>query len=385
MDHETNKKQYLVTGMTCAACQGHVERAVKKVPGVSKGSVALLTNSMIVEGTAGEDDVVRAVEKAGYGASPMGDTRAKGSPLISAEEEALKDRETPRLMKRLIWSVLFLVLLMYITMGHNMLSWPVPAFLDHNHLGLALSQMLLALFVLVINRDFFISGIRSLSQGAPNMDVLVAMGSGISFLWSLYIFYRMTWLITNGVSNMNIMPLYHDQLYFESAAMIPALITVGKLLEALSKGRTTDALKSLMKMAPKEALLLRNGEEIRLPVSEVRVGDIFLVKPGEAVPVDGEILSGTAALDEAALTGESVPVDKGIGDAVRAASINTNGYIQAKATRVGEDTSFAQIIRMVSEAATTKAPIARMADKVSAVFVPAVIGIAALVFAVHLA
>ena len=385
MDHETNKKQYLVTGMTCAACQGHVERAVKKVPGVSKVSVALLTNSMIVEGTAGEDDVVRAVEKAGYGASPMGDTRAEGSPLISAEEEALKDRETPRLMKRLIWSVLFLVLLMYITMGHNMLSWPVPAFLDHNHLGLALSQMLLALFVLGINRDFFISGIRSLSQGAPNMDVLVAMGSGISFLWSLYIFYRMTWLITNGVSNMNIMPLYHDQLYFESAAMIPALITVGKLLEALSKGRTTDALKSLMRMAPKEALLLRNGEEIRLPVSEVRVGDIFLVKPGEAVPVDGEILSGTAALDEAALTGESVPVDKGIGDAVRAASINTNGYIQAKATRVGEDTSFAQIIRMVSEAAATKAPIARMADKVAAVFVPAVIGIAALVFAVHLA
>ena len=319
MDHETNKKQYLVTGMTCAACQGHVERAVKKVPGVSKVSVALLTNSMIVEGTAGADDVVRAVEKAGYGASPMEDTRAEGSPLISAEEEALKDRETPRLMKRLIWSVLFLVLLMYITMGHNMLSWPVPAFLDHNHLGLALSQMLLALFVLVINRDFFISGIRSLSQGAPNMDVLVAMGSGISFLWSLYIFYRMTWLITNDVSNMNIMPLYHDQLYFESAAMIPALITVGKLLEALSKGRTTDALKSLMRMAPKEALLLRNGEEIRLPVSEVRVGDIFLVKPGEAVPVDGEILLGTAALDEAALTGESVPVDKGIGDAVRAA------------------------------------------------------------------
>lgn len=384
MDHETNKKQYLVTGMTCAACQGHVERAVKKVPGVSKVSVALLTNSMIVEGTAGEDDVVRAVEKAGYGASPMGDTRAKGSPLISAEEEALKDRETPRLMKRLIWSVLFLLLLMYITMGHNMLSWPVPAFLDHNHLGLALSQMLLAFFVLGINRDFFISGIRSLSQGAPNMDVLVAMGSGISFLWSLYIFYRMTWLITNDVSNMNIMPLYHDQLYFESAAMIPALITVGKLLEALSKGRTTDALKSLMRMAPKEALLLRNGEEIRLPVSEVRVGDIFLVKPGEAVPVDGEILSGTAALDEAALTGESVPVDKGIGDAVRAASINTNGYIKAKATRVGEDTSFAQIIRMVSEAGMTKAPIARMADKVSAVFVPAVIGIAALVFAVHL-
>ena len=371
--------------MTCAACQGHVERAVKKVPGVSKVSVSLLTNSMIIEGTAGEDAVVRAVEKAGYGASPMGDPRSAGSPLMSAEEEALKDRETPRLMKRIIWSVLFLVLLMYITMGHNMLSWPVPAFLDHNHLGLALSQMLLALFVLGINRDFFISGIRSLSQGAPNMDVLVAMGSGISFLWSLYIFYRMTWLITNGVSNMNIMPLYHDQLYFESAAMIPALITVGKLLEALSKGRTTDALKSLMKMAPKEALLLRNGEEIRLPVSEVGVGDIFLVKPGEAVPVDGEILSGTAALDEAALTGESVPVDKGVGDAVRAASINTNGHITAKATRVGEDTSFSQIIRMVSEAAATKAPIARMADRVSAVFVPAVIGIAVLVFAVHLA
>lgn len=371
--------------MTCAACQGHVERAVKKVPGVSKVSVSLLTNSMIVEGTAGEDAVVRAVEKAGYGASPMEDPRSAGSPLMSVEEEALKDRETPRLAKRLIWSALFLVLLMYITMGHNMLSWPVPSFLDHNHLGLALSQMLLSLFVLGINRDFFISGFRSLSQGAPNMDVLVAMGSGISFLWSLCIFYRMTWLITNGVSNMNIMPLYHDQLYFESAAMIPALITVGKLLEALSKGRTTDALKSLMKMAPKEALLLRNGEEIRLPVSEVRAGDIFLVKPGEAVSVDGEILSGTAALDESALTGESVPVDKGVGDAVRAASINTNGHITAKATRVGEDTSFSQIIRMVSEAAATKAPIARMADRVSAVFVPAVIGIAVLVFAVHLA
>lgn len=380
-----NKNHFIVTGMTCAACQGHVERAVKKVPGVSKVSVSLLTNSMIIEGTAGEDAVVRAVEKAGYGASPMEDPRSAGSPLMSAEEEALKDRETPRLAKCLIWSALFLVLLMYITMGHNMLSWPVPSFLDHNHLGLALSQMLLSLFVLGINRDFFISGFRSLSQGAPNMDVLVAMGSGISFLWSLCIFYRMTWLITNGVSNMNIMPLYHDQLYFESAAMIPALITVGKLLEALSKGRTTDALKSLMKMAPKEALLLRNGEEIRLPVSEVRVGDIFLVKPGEAVPVDGEILSGTAALDEATLTGESVPVDKGVGDAVRAASINTNGHITAKATRVGEDTSFSQIIRMVSEAAATKAPIARMADRVSAVFVPAVIGIAVLVFAVHLA
>lgn len=380
-----NKNHFIVTGMTCAACQGHVERAVKKVPGVSKVSVSLLTNSMIVEGTAGEDAVVRVVEKAGYGASPMEDPRSAGSPLMSVEEEALKDRETPRLAKRLIWSALFLVLLMYITMGHNMLSWPVPSFLDHNHLGLALSQMLLSLFVLGINRDFFISGFRSLSQGAPNMDVLVAMGSGISFLWSLCIFYRMTWLITNGVSNMNIMPLYHDQLYFESAATIPALITVGKLLEALSKGRTTDALKSLMKMAPKEALLLRNGEEIRLPVSEVRAGDIFLVKPGEAVPVDGEILSGTAALDESALTGESVPVDKGVGDAVRAASINTNGHITAKATRVGEDTSFSQIIRMVSEAAATKAPIARMADRVSAVFVPAVIGIAVLVFAVHLA
>lgn len=380
-----NKNHFIVTGMTCAACQGYVERAVKKVPGVSKVSVSLLTNSMIVEGTAGEDAVVRAVEKAGYGASPMEDPRSAGSPLMSVEEEALKDRETPRLAKRLIWSALFLVLLMYITMGHNMLSWPVPSFLDHNHLGLALSQMLLSLFVLGINRDFFISGFRSLSQGAPNMDVLVAMGSGISFLWSLCIFYRMTWLITNGVSNMNIMPLYHDQLYFEAAAMIPALITVGKLLEALSKGRTTDALKSLMKMAPKEALLLRNGEEIRLPVSEVRAGDIFLVKPGEAVPVDGEILSGTAALDESALTGESVPVDKGVGDVVRAASINTNGHITAKATRVGEDTSFSQIIRMVSEAAATKAPIARMADRVSAVFVPAVIGIAVLVFAVHLA
>lgn len=379
-----NKTHFIVTGMTCAACQGHVERAVKKLPGVARVSVSLLTNSMTVEGTASAAAVVAAVEKAGYGASPMG-AKAAGESLLSAEEEALKDRETPRLAKRLLWSILFLVLLMYITMGHNMLSWPVPAFLDHNHLGLALSQMLLALFVLGINRDFFISGIRSLSQGAPNMDVLVAMGSGISFLWSLYIFYKMTWLVTNGVSNMNIMPLYHDQLYFESAAMIPALITVGKLLESLSKGRTTDALKSLMKMAPQEALLLRKGEEIRLPVSEVRLGDIFLVKPGEAVPVDGEILSGMAALDEAALTGESVPVDKGVGDVVRAASINTNGHITAKATRVGEDTSFAQIIRMVSEAGMAKAPIARIADRASAIFVPAVICIAAIVFAIHLA
>lgn len=374
-----NKCQYMVTGMTCAACQAHVEKAVSRVPGVDKVTVSLLTNSMSVEGKASASDVVEAVEKAGYGAKPMGASSA-GMSRLEAEKEALEDHETPKLKRRLLISILFLMVLMYFTMGHNMLDLPVPFFLNHNHLGLALTEMILAFIVMAVNHAFFDSGFKSLFHRSPNMDTLVALGSSVSFGWSLYVFYKMTWLITQGSSSMDIMPLYHDQLYFESAAMIPALITVGKLLESISKGRTTDALKGLMKIAPKTALVEREGKESLIPVEEVRAGDIFIVKPGESVPVDGEILEGETAVDESALTGESVPVDKKPGDRVSAATMNTNGYIRARALRVGEDTTFAQIIRMVSDAAATKAPIARIADKVSAVFVPAVILIALLVF-----
>lgn len=374
-----NKCQYMVTGMTCAACQAHVEKAVSRVPGVDKVTVSLLTNSMSVEGKASASDVVEAVEKAGYGAKPMGASSA-GMSRLEAEKEALEDHETPKLKRRLLISILFLMVLMYFTMGHNMLDLPVPFFLNHNHLGLALTEMILAFIVMAVNHAFFDSGFKSLFHRSPNMDTLVALGSSVSFGWSLYVFYKMTWLITQGSSSMDIMPLYHDQLYFESAAMIPALITVGKLLESISKGRTTDALKGLMKIAPKTALVEREGKESLIPVEEVRAGDIFIVKPGDSVPVDGEILEGETAVDESALTGESVPVDKKPGDRVSAATMNTNGYIRARALRVGEDTTFAQIIRMVSDAAATKAPIARIADKVSAVFVPAVILIALLVF-----
>lgn len=374
-----NKCQYMVTGMTCAACQAHVEKAVSRVPGVDKVTVSLLTNSMSVEGKASASDVVEAVEKAGYGARPM-DASSAGMSRLEAEKEALEDHETPKLKRRLLISILFLMVLMYFTMGHNMLDLPVPFFLNHNHLGLALTEMILAFIVMAVNHAFFDSGFKSLFHRSPNMDTLVALGSSVSFGWSLYVFYKMTWLITQGSSSMDIMPLYHDQLYFESAAMIPALITVGKLLESISKGRTTDALKGLMKIAPKTALVEREGKESLIPVEEVRLGDIFIVKPGESVPVDGEILEGETAVDESALTGESVPVDKKPGDRVSAATMNTNGYIRARALRVGEDTTFAQIIRMVSDAAATKAPIARIADKVSAVFVPAVILIALLVF-----
>lgn len=374
-----NKCQYMVTGMTCAACQAHVEKAVSRVPGVDKVTVSLLTNSMSVEGKASASDVVEAVEKAGYGAKPM-DASSAGMSRLEAEKEALEDHETPKLKRRLLISILFLMVLMYFTMGHNMLDLPVPFFLNHNHLGLALTEMILAFIVMAVNHAFFDSGFKSLFHRSPNMDTLVALGSSVSFGWSLYVFYKMTWLITQGSSSMDIMPLYHDQLYFESAAMIPALITVGKLLESISKGRTTDALKGLMKIAPKTALVEREGKESLIPVEEVRAGDIFIVKPGDSVPVDGEILEGETAVDESALTGESVPVDKKPGDRVSAATMNTNGYIRARALRVGEDTTFAQIIRMVSDAAATKAPIARIADKVSAVFVPAVILIALLVF-----
>ena len=373
-------KQFVVTGMSCAACQARVEKAVSGVPGVSACSVSLLTNSMGVEGSASDEAVIRAVEKAGYGASLKGaseQNRKAGG--FAAEEEALKDRETPKLKRRLVLSVGFLLLLMYITMGHNMWNWPLPAWFQHNHLALTLTQMLLALIVMVINRKFFTSGFGSLMHGAPNMDTLVALGSAVSFGWSLFVFYEMCGMITQGVPNAQLMELYHNQLYFESAAMIPALITVGKMLEAMSKGRTTDALKSLMKLAPKTAVLLRDGGEVEVPIDEVRSGDVFVVRPGESIPVDGVVLEGNSAVNESALTGESIPVDKAEGDTVSAATINTSGFIRCRATRVGEDTTLSQIVRMVSDAAATKAPIARIADRVSGVFVPAVIGISAVV------
>ena len=382
-------KQFIVTGMTCAACQARVEKAVGKLPGVKEVSVSLLTNSMGVEGDASEADVIRAVEEAGYGARPKNAAETKEKQgvqaKIAAEEEALKDHETPKLVKRLAWSIGFLLILMYITMGHNMLGLPVPAFLEHNHPGLALTQMLLAIIVMYINRAFFVSGFRTLFSGSPNMDALVALGSSVSFGWSLYVFYKMTVMISQGTPNADIMDIYHSQLYFESAAMIPALITVGKTLESLSKGRTTNALKNLMKMAPKTAVVERDGKELLVDIDEVRTGDIFVVRPGESIPVDGTIIEGNTAVDESALTGESIPADKTVGDNVSAATINQSGFFKAKASRVGEDTTFSQIIQMVSDAAATKAPIARIADKVSGVFVPAVIAIAAIVFIIWMA
>ncbi len=384
--------QYIVIGMTCAACQARVEKAVGKVEGVRNVSVSLLTNSMGVDGDASEADVIRAVEEAGYGAKPKNSTDSKAnkdklslSQKLAAEEEALKDHETPKLVKRLAWSIVFLLVLMYITMGHNMLNLPVLASLEHNHLGLALTQMILAIIVMYINRAFFILGFRSLFHGSPNMDALVALGSSVSFGWSLYVIYKMTVMITNGTSNADIMEIYHSQLYFESAAMIPALITVGKTLESLSKGRTTDALKNLMRMAPKTATIERDGKEVLVDIDEVLAGDIFVVKPGESIPVDGMVIEGETAVDESALTGESIPVDKSIGDIVSAATINQSGFFRAKASRVGEDTTFSQIIQMVSDAAATKAPIARIADKVSGVFVPAVIAISIVVFIIWFA
>lgn len=368
-------KQYIVTGMTCAACQAHVEKAVWELKDVDSVSVSLLTNSMRVEGNADPDEVIQAVEKAGYGAHVQGEEKHSSNDL----EEALVDRETPKLKKRLLHSVIWLMILMYITMGHNMLSWPVPAFLNHNHLGLALTQMLICLVVMYINRAFFISGFKSLVHGSPNMDTLVALGSFVSFAWSLYVLYQLTCMITNGAANMDLMPLYHSELYFESAAMIPALITVGKTLESISKGKTTDALKSLMKLAPKKANIERNGEIVEVDIEEVQVGDIFVVKPAEAIPVDGIVLSGNSAVDESSLTGESIPVDKSEGDHVSAATMNQSGYLRAKATKVGKDTTFSEIIQMVSDASSTKAPIARIADKVSGIFVPCVIAISIVV------
>lgn len=369
-------EQYVVTGMTCAACQAHVEKAVKEVKGVDSVAVSLLTNSMRVEGNAKSNDIIHAVEEAGYGA------HLKGQQESAQMENDLEDHETPKLKKRLLHSVIWLIVLMYITMGHNMWNWPVPGFLNHNHLGLALTQMLITIVVMYINRAFFISGFKSLMHRAPNMDTLVALGSSVSFAWSLYVFYQMTVLVTNGTGNMDLMPLYHNNLYFETAAMIPALITVGKTLESISKGKTTDALKALLKLAPKKANIEKDGKTIEVDIAEVQIGDIFVVKPGESVPVDGIVLEGTTAIDESSLTGESIPVDKTIGDKVSAATINQSGYFKAKATRIGEDTTFSQIIQMVTDASATKAPIARIADRVSAVFVPAVIGISIVVFIV---
>ena len=372
--------------MSCAACQARVEKAVAKVPGVETVSVSLLTNSMGVTGTARDADIIDAVERAGYGAREKGADRNPGgsghyTAELAAQEEALKDRETPKLKKRLILSAVFLFVLMYISMGHNMWGWPLPAYFVHNHLGLTLTQMILAAIVMIINHKFFTSGFSSLIHGAPNMDTLVALGSSVSFAWSTFVFYEMCGMIARGAAQMDLMDLYHGQLYFESAAMIPALITIGKMLEAMSKGRTTNALKSLMQLAPKTAVLVRDGLEVEVPVDEVRVGDIFVVRPGESIPVDGEVTEGGSAVDESALTGESIPVDKQVGDHVSAATINQSGFIKCRAERVGENTTLAQIIHMVSDAAATKAPIARIADRVSGIFVPAVIGIAVIVTA----
>ena len=367
-------EQYNVTGMSCAACSARVEKAVSKVPGVTACSVSLLTNSMGVEGTASPDAIVRAVEEAGYGASPKQAAGAAPASDAGAALDALADHETPRLKRRLIASLGFLLVLMYFSMGHMMWGWPLPAWFEGNHVAVALVQMLLAVAVMVINQKFFVSGFKSLAHGAPNMDTLVALGSSASFVWSTYAVFVMTNAQLHG-DGARVME-YMMELYFESAAMILTLITVGKMLEARSKGRTTDALKSLMKLAPQTATLLRDGSEVTVPIGQVRRGDQFVVRPGENIPVDGLVLEGASAVNESALTGESIPVDKAPGDAVSAATVNQSGFLRCEATRVGEDTTLSQIIRMVSDAAATKAPIAKIADRVSGVFVPAVIAIA---------
>ena len=366
-------EQYTITGMSCAACSARVEKAVGKVPGVTACSVSLLTNSMGVEGTASPQDIIRAVEQAGYGASPKAAGPAQAQPA-GAALDALADHETPRLKRRLIASLGFLLVLMYFSMGHMMWGWPLPAWFAGNHLAVALVELLLAGIVMVINQRFFISGFKSLLHRSPNMDTLVALGSTASFVWSTYAVFVMTDAQLHG-DTARVME-YMMELYFESAAMILTLITVGKMLEARSKGKTTDALKSLMKLAPKTATLLREGREVEVPIEQVRRGDQFVVRPGENIPVDGVVLEGASAVNESALTGESIPVDKAPGDAVSAATVNQSGFLRCEATRVGEDTTLSQIIRMVSDAAATKAPIAKIADKVSGVFVPAVITIA---------
>ena len=374
-------KQYTVTGMSCAACSARVEKAVSKVDGVTSCSVSLLTNSMGVEGSATDAQIVEAVEQAGYGASPKGtatesenDKANNSLEQLKAAQDALVDRETPKLRNRLIASLIFLVVLMYFSMGHMMWGWPLPKFFNGNHVAMGLLQLLLTVAVMVINQKFFISGFKGLIHGAPNMDTLVALGSAASFGYSVYALFAMTAAQVNG--DMDAVMSYMHEFYFESAAMILALITVGKMLEAHSKGKTTDALKSLMQLAPKTATVVRDGVEQEISVDAVKKGDIFVVRPGENIPVDGEIIDGTTAVNESALTGESIPVDKQKGDAVSAATVNQSGFIKCCATRVGEDTTLSQIIQMVSDAAATKAPIAKIADRVSGVFVPAVITIA---------
>ena len=365
-------EQYTVTGMSCAACSARVEKAVKAVPGVTSCSVSLLTNSMGVEGTASASAIVKAVQEAGYGASP----KAAAAETSSAELDALADHETPRLKKRLVASLVFLAVLMYFSMGHMMWGWPLPHWFDGNHVAMGLVQLLLAGIVMVINQKFFISGFKGLLHRAPNMDTLVALGSSASFLWSTYALFAMTRAQVDG--NDALVMHYMMELYFESAAMILTLITVGKMLEARSKGKTTDALKSLMKLAPQTATLLQEGAEVTVPIAQVKKGDLFVVRPGENIPVDGLVLEGSSAVNESALTGESIPVDKAAGDKVSAATTNQSGFLKCEATRVGEDTTLAQIIRMVSDAAATKAPIAKIADTVSGFFVPAVISISVL-------
>ena len=374
-------KQYTVTGMSCAACSARVEKAVSKVDGVTSCSVSLLTNSMGVEGSATDAQIVEAVEQAGYGASPKGtatesdnDKANNSLEQLKAAQDALVDRETPKLRNRLIASLIFLVVLMYFSMGHMMWGWPLPEFFNGNHVAMGLLQLLLTVAVMVINQKFFISGFKGLIHGAPNMDTLVALGSAASFGYSVYALFAMTAAQVNG--DMDAVMSYMHEFYFESAAMILALITVGKMLEAHSKGKTTDALKSLMQLAPKTATVVRDGVEQEISVDAVKKGDIFVVRPGENIPVDGEIIDGTTAVNESALTGESIPVDKQPKDAVSAATVNQSGFIKCRATRVGEDTTLSQIIQMVSDAAATKAPIAKIADRVSGVFVPAVITIA---------
>ena len=366
-------EQYNVTGMSCAACSARVEKAVKKVPGVTSCSVSLLTNSMGVEGTASPAAILSAVQEAGYGASPKNASASKASGA-SADLDALADHETPKLKRRLIASLGFLLVLMYFSMGHMMWGWPLPHWFDGNHVAMGLVQLLLAGIVMVINQKFFINGFKGLIHGAPNMDTLVALGSMASFVWSTYALFAMTRAQVDG--NDELVMHYMMEFYFESAAMILTLITVGKMLEARSKGKTTDALKSLMKLAPKTATLVRDGAEVTVAIADVQKGDVFVVRPGENIPVDGVVLEGTSAVNESALTGESIPVDKAVGDKVSAATTNQSGFLRCEATRVGEDTTLAQIIKMVSDAAATKAPIAKIADTVSGFFVPAVISIA---------
>ena len=376
-------EQYIVTGMSCAACSSRVEKAVSKVPGVTSCSVSLLTNSMGVEGTASEQEIIKAVADAGYGASKKGEGAAKTqSSSASAGEDMLKDRTTPALKKRLIASLGFLIVLMYFSMGHMMWGWPVPGFMKDNHVMMGLLQMLLTIAVMVINQKFFISGFKGMIHRASNMDTLVALGSGASFVYSTYALFAMTDAQMRG--DMDAVMSYMHDFYFESAAMILALITVGKMLEARSKGKTTDALKGLMKLAPKTAVVIRGEKEVQVSIEQVQKGDCFVVKPGENIPVDGEVIEGNSAVNESALTGESIPVDKAVGDKVSAATVNQSGYLKCRATRVGEDTTLSQIIQMVSDAAPTKAPIAKIADRVSGVFVPTVITIAVITIIVWL-